>query len=89
MIDWERRSFDGISGTIIDLDIAEHVFQVHGTDSSGRVRLKKRFRCEQFDRFLWKRCSLYTGDGADNRCSLLGQVIRMFGYEIRLMRRSS
>lgn len=30
--------------TIIGLDLAEHVFQVHGVDAAGKVILRKKLR---------------------------------------------
>jgi len=36
-----------MSVKVIGLDIAKHVFQVHGADASGKAVLKKRLRREQ------------------------------------------
>ncbi len=36
----------------IGLDIAKHVFQLHGADATGKAVLKKRLRREQLSDFL-------------------------------------
>ena len=51
----------------IGLDIAKHVFQVHGADASGKAVLKKRLRREQVTEFFWERFSRCGGDGSDKR----------------------
>jgi len=33
--------------TIVGLDIAKHIFQLHGTDPQGRVALRRKLRREQ------------------------------------------
>ena len=33
--------------SVIGLDLAKHVFQVHGADEAGRAVLRKRLRCRQ------------------------------------------
>jgi transposase len=41
---------------VIGLDLAKHVFQVHGADASGRVVLRKRLRRAQVPEFTMARC---------------------------------
>lgn len=36
-----------MKGTIVGLDIAKHVFQLHGADREGRVVLRRKLRREQ------------------------------------------
>jgi transposase len=38
--------------TAIGLDIAQHVFQVHGVDEQGKVVLRRRLRREQVAPFF-------------------------------------
>ncbi len=38
--------------TTIGLDIAKHVFQVHGVDAAGRVVVQKRLRRGEVERFF-------------------------------------
>ena len=38
--------------TVIGLDTAKHVFQVHGADASGRAVLRKRLRRNQVSEFF-------------------------------------
>jgi len=40
--------------TMIGLDLAKHVFQVHGVDASGALVLRKQLRRGQVVAFLWR-----------------------------------
>ena len=46
--------------TIIGVDLAKRVFQVHGALIAGEVKFRKKLTREQF-----RLCLLYTSDAAD------------------------
>ena len=50
--------------TTIGLDLAKHVFQVHGVDAAGKVIIRKKLRRSELVEFF-KNCLLYTSDAAD------------------------
>jgi transposase len=59
-----QRRFDRRSVKVIGLDIAKHVFQVHGADASGKAVLKKRLRREQVTDFLASLAACVVAMGA-------------------------
>jgi len=48
---------------IIGVDLAKHIFQVHGSDKSGRVLFRKKLSRPQFSKFLTGVMDVYN-----NRC---------------------
>jgi hypothetical protein len=60
------------SVTTVGLDLAEHVFQVHGVDASGRVIVAKALRHKDLLGFF----APNTGDGARVRASRLSNTVR-------------
>ncbi len=38
--------------TIVGVDLAKHVFQVHGASMTGHVKFRKKLTREQFRRFM-------------------------------------
>ena len=74
-----------MTAKIIGLDIAKHVFQVHGADRSGKAVLKKRLRREQVSEFFASvpRCTVAME--ATRGAHYWARVIGMFGHEIRLI----
>ena len=61
---------------MIGLDIAKHVFQVHGADANGKAVLKKRLRREQVTDFFGSVSRCVVGDGGNQRSALLGSSDR-------------
>jgi len=57
--------------TTIGLDIAKHVFQVHGADAAGHVLFRKRITHVSFS-VSEQRKPVRRRDGSLCRCALLG-----------------
>jgi hypothetical protein len=58
--------------TTIGLDIAKHVFQVHGADGAGHVLFRKRITRVKTSRFLSSARPVRRRDGSLCRRALLG-----------------
>ena len=58
--------------TTIGLDLAKHVFQVHGMDHEGRAVLRKKLRRGQVLKFFCDRIALFGWDGSLWECAPLG-----------------
>lgn len=71
--------------TIIGLDIAKSVFQLHAEDASGKVLWKKRLRREELEPFLRKLPPGLIGMEACGSAHHWGRVISADGHEVRLM----
>src|SRR5215469_1372832 len=56
----------------IGLDIAKHVFQVHGADAAGHVLFRKRITRVKLLSFPSSANPVRRGDGSLRRCALLG-----------------
>ena len=74
-----------MSVKVIGLDIAKHVFQLHGADEKGKTVLKKRLRREQLTDFFGTipRCTVAME--ATRGAHHWGRVIATFGHEVRLI----
>jgi transposase len=70
---------------MIGLDIAKHVFQVHGADGSGKAVLKKRLRREQVSEFFGSVPRCIVAMEATRGAHYWARVIGTFGHEIRLI----
>jgi len=57
---------------IVGLDIAKHVFQLHGTDAHGKVVLRRKLRRHEVVTFFANLPSCTVGAGGLRRCALLG-----------------
>ena len=57
--------------TTIGLDIAKHVFQVHGADGAGHVLFRKRISGET-SQLPRSANPVRRGDGSLCRCTILG-----------------
>src|SRR6516162_5552255 len=71
--------------TTIGLDLAKHVFQVHGVDAEGATVLRKQLRRAQVLAFfsLLPRC--VVGLEACATAHYWGRELRALGHEVRLM----
>lgn len=74
-----------MSVKVIGLDIAKHVFQVHGADASGKAVLKKRLRREQLTDFFGSIAACMVAMEATRGAHYWARVIRTFGHEVRLI----
>jgi transposase len=70
---------------MIGLDIAKHVFQVHGADASGKAVLKKRLRREQVTDFFGSVAACVVAMEATRGAHYWARVIGTFGHEVRLI----
>ncbi|HLH04673.1 MAG TPA: IS110 family transposase [Bryobacteraceae bacterium] len=70
---------------VIGLDIAKHVFQLHGADAKGKAVLKKRLRREQVTDFFGSipRCTVAME--ATQGAHYWARVLTTFGHEVRLI----
>jgi transposase len=71
--------------TTIGLDLAKHVFQVHGVDASGVVVLQRRLRCGQVEAFFAELEPTLIGMEACATSHYWARQLRALGHEVRLM----
>ena len=71
--------------TTAGLDLAKHVFQVHGVDASGNVVLKRRLRRAQVHAFFAGLKPCLIGMEACATAHFWARQLRELGHEVRLM----
>jgi transposase len=71
--------------SMIGLDLAKNVFQVHGVDASGQVVLRRQLRRGQVERFFAKLEPCQVGMEACGGAHYWGRVVQQLGHEVRLM----
>jgi transposase len=71
--------------SMIGLDLAKNVFQVHGVDASGSVVLRKRLSRGQVERFFAALAPAVVGIAACGGAHHWARRLRAFGHEVRLM----
>ena len=71
--------------TTIGLDLAKSVFQVHGTDSRGRVVLRKRLTRGKLLEFFANLPACLVGMEACGGAHHWARELRALGHEVRLM----
>jgi transposase len=69
----------------IGLDLAKHVFQIHGTTADGSVVLKKRLRRCQVHAFFAGLTPCLVGMEACATAHFWARQLRELGHEVRLM----
>jgi len=69
----------------IGLDIAKHVFQVHGADATGKAVLKKRLRREQVTEFFGSIPRCEVAMEATRGAHYWARVLATFGHEVKLI----
>jgi transposase len=74
-----------MSVKVIGLDIAKHVFQVHGGDGSGKAVLRKRLRRNQLTEFFGSIPRCVIGMEATPGAHYWARVIGTFGHEVKLI----
>jgi transposase len=74
-----------MSVRVIGLDIAKHVFQVHGADGSGKAVLRKRLRRNQLTDFFGSIPRCVIGMEATRGAHYWARVIGTFGHEVKLI----
>src|SRR3979490_3190890 len=72
--------------SMIGLDLAKNVFQVHGIDAAGKVVVRRQLRRRQLEKFF---AELPAGVGGGREaCSGAhhwGRVLEKLGHEVRMM----
>jgi transposase len=71
--------------SIIGLDIAKNVFQLHAEDRSGKMLWRKRLRREELEPFLKNQPPALIGMEACGSAHHWGRVLSGLGHEVRLM----
>ena len=71
--------------TTIGLDLAKHVFQVHGVDAAGNVLVRKRLRRSQMTAFFARLPRCLVGMEACATAHFWARELRALGHEVRLM----
>src|SRR5580704_657712 len=71
--------------TTIGLDLAKHVFQVHGVDASGTPVVRKRLRRSEVLTFFARLPGCLIGLEACATAHYWARELQAFGHEVRLM----
>jgi transposase len=71
--------------SMIGLDLAKNVFQVHGMDASGKVVLQRQLRRNAVDKFFAKLAPCTVGMEACGSAHHWARVIGQYGHEVKLM----
>ena len=71
--------------SMIGLDVAKNVFQVHGVDASGSVVLRRQLRRGQVEKFFAQLPACKVGLEACGSAHHWARVIGRYGHEVRLM----
>ncbi len=71
--------------SMIGLDLAKNVFQVHGIDASGRVVLRRQLRRGAVEKFFAKLPPCTVGMEACGSAHHWARVIGSYGHQVRLM----
>ena len=71
--------------TTIGLDLAKHVFQVHGVDEAGHVVVKRRLRRGQVITYFASLPPCLVGMEACATAHFWARELRSLGHEVRLM----
>ncbi len=71
--------------SMIGLDLAKNVFQVHGVDASGAVVVRRQLRRRQVERFFAQLPLTMVGLEACGSAHHWARVIGRYGHRVRLM----
>ena len=71
--------------SVIGLDLAKSVFQVHGADASGRVVLRKQLRRAQVLEFFGRQPRCIVAMEACASAHFWGRELARLGHEVRLI----
>lgn len=71
--------------TTIGIDLAKHVFQLHGVDRAGNVVLRKQLRREQMAQFFVQLPACLIGMEACSGAHFWARKLQALGHRVRLM----
>lgn len=71
--------------TTIGIDLAKHVFQLHGVDRAGKVILRKQLRREQMAQFFVQLPACLIGMEACSGAHFWARKLQALGHRVRLM----
>ena len=71
--------------SVIGLDLAKHVFQVHGGNASGQVVIRRQFRRAQVLEFLSRQPACVVAMEACSGAHFWGRKLARLGHEVRLI----
>ena len=71
--------------SMIGLDLAKNVFQVHGVDASGAVVLRRQLRRGQVEKFFAQQAPTLVGMEACAGAHHWARVIGGLGHQVRVM----
>ena len=69
----------------IGLDLAKNIFQVHGVDAAGEVRITKRLRRHQLREFFAGLQPCLVGIEACPTAHYWGRELKSLGHDVRLI----
>jgi transposase len=67
------------------IDLAKHVFQIHGVDARGKVVVKKRLTRAEVVRFMAKMTPCLVGMEVCGGANYWSRKFQSFGHQVRLM----
>lgn len=74
-----------MKGITVGLDLAKHVFQVHGVDEDGNVIFRRRLRRSEVSAFFERLPGSLVGMEACSSAHYWAHELRTLGHEVRLM----
>jgi transposase len=80
-----RKGVVQVQATIIGVDLAKHVFAVHGVDATGQVVIRKKLRRSELIAFFTKLPSCTVGMEACGTAHHWGRELTALGHQVKLM----
>ena len=74
-----------MKATMIGLDLAKSVFQVHGIDGAGQVLIRRQLKRGQVEKFFTKLAPAVVGMEACGGAHHWARLLQGLGHEVRLM----
>lgn len=71
--------------TMIGVDLAKHVFQVHGASMSGEVRFRKKLTRQRFQQFMAEQESCMVAMEACGSAHYWAREMARLGHEVKLV----
>lgn len=71
--------------TMIGVDLAKHVFQVHGASTSGEVRFRKKLTRQRFQQFMAEQEPCVVAMEACGSAHYWAREMARLGHEVKLV----